>query len=79
MCSHVTMRCGSSVFSWGDRTYIMGIINLSPDSFSGDGLESMDEARLRALRMVQEGADIIDVGGESTRPDSNPVSADEEI
>jgi len=73
------MRCGDSVFRWGDRTYIMGIINLSPDSFSGDGLESIDEARGRAYGMVQEGADIIDVGGESTRPDSNPVSADDEI
>jgi dihydropteroate synthase len=73
------MRCGDSVFKWGARTYIMGIINLSPDSFSGDGLESMNEARDRAFRMVQEGADIIDVGGESTRPDSNPITADDEI
>ena len=79
MCSQAMMRCGDSAFRWGDRTYIMGIINLSPDSFSGDGLESIDEARRRAYRMVQEGADIIDVGGESTRPDSNPVSADDEI
>jgi len=79
MCSQVIMRCGNNVFSWGERTYIMGIINLSHDSFSGDGLMSMDEARRRAFEMVEEGADILDVGGESTRPDSNPVPADEEI
>ncbi len=79
MCSQTLMRCGKSLFRWGERTYIMGIINLSPDSFSGDGLTSMDEARQKAYRMVQEGADIIDVGGESTRPDSSPVSADDEI
>jgi dihydropteroate synthase len=79
MYSQTVMRCGDHLFRWGDRTYIMGIINLSPDSFSGDGLESEDLARRRALQMVQDGADIIDVGGESTRPDSNPISADEEI
>jgi len=72
-------RCGKSLFRWGQRTYIMGIINLSPDSFSGDGCESLDSARQRALQMVEDGADIIDVGGESTRPDAGPVSVDEEI
>jgi len=56
----------------------MGIINLSPDSFSGDGLDSLDSARRRAIQMVKEGADIIDVGGESTRPDADSISADEE-
>jgi dihydropteroate synthase len=57
----------------------MGIINLSPDSFSGDGCTSVDAAVQRARQMVKEGADIIDVGGESTRPDASPLSADEEI
>ena len=57
----------------------MGIINLSPDSFSGDGLKSAGHALDRAQQMVEDGADIIDVGGESTRPFSNPVPEEEEI
>ncbi|MCH8240933.1 MAG: dihydropteroate synthase [Proteobacteria bacterium] len=58
----------------------MGILNLSPDSFSGDGLsDDMEAIVARAKRLVAEGADIIDIGGESTRPDSQPVSADEEL
>jgi dihydropteroate synthase len=58
----------------------MGILNLSPDSFSGDGVGNDIEAALaRARRLAGEGADIIDVGGESTRPGSQPVSVDEEI
>ncbi|MFC1961710.1 dihydropteroate synthase [Chloroflexota bacterium] len=70
-------RCGSSVFRWGERTYIMGIINLSPNSFSGDGIgDNVTAAVTQAKRMVTEGADIIDVGGESTRPGTEPVSAD---
>jgi len=73
------MRCGNSLFKWGGVTYIMGIINLSPDSFSGDGCQSLNAARQRALQMVEDGADIIDVGGESTRPDAKPVSVDEEL
>ena len=57
----------------------MGIINMSPDSFSGDGISSPREALLRAERMVKEGADIIDVGGESTSPGAEPISVDEEL
>jgi len=72
-------RIGTGVFHWGTRTFIMGIINLSPDSFSGDGCTSVDEAMRRASQMVEDGADIIDVGGESTRPDAAPVTANEEI
>ncbi|MDD4923291.1 MAG: dihydropteroate synthase [Dehalococcoidales bacterium] len=71
-------RCGNTVFNWGKRTYVMGIINVSPDSFSGDGLCSFDSAIAQAKRFIDQGADIIDVGGESTRPDSQPVSAEEE-
>jgi dihydropteroate synthase len=56
----------------------MGILNLSPDSFSGDGVRGFDEALSRARQLASEGADIIDVGGESTRPGSQPLSADEE-
>jgi dihydropteroate synthase len=67
------------LFNWGERTFIMGIINLSPDSFSGDGLASADGAVAQAKRMIAEGADIIDVGGESTRPNAQAISAEEEI
>ncbi len=67
--------CGNTVFRWGERTYLMGICNLSPESFSGDGLGGDLEATLaQARRMVAEGADIIDVGGESTRPGTGPAS-----
>ena len=74
-----TTRCGDTEFRWGERTYVMGILNLSPDSFSGDGLGGDIEAVLvQARRLVADGADIIDIGGESTRPGSEPVSVDEE-
>jgi len=72
-------RCGGKLFQWGKRTYIMGIINLSPDSFAGDGLGGVEPAVDRAKRMAAEGADVIDVGGESTRPGSAPISVDEEL
>jgi len=70
---------GDSIFAWGKRTYVMGIINLSPDSFSGDGCKSIDQALGQAQRFAEEGADIIDVGGESTRPEAAPVTVDEEL
>jgi len=76
-------RIGNTEFQWGERTYVMGICNLSPDSFSGDGLGSDIEVALaQAQRMVEEGADIIDVGGESTRPGKEPLPVndiDEEL
>jgi dihydropteroate synthase len=72
-------RCGRSVFYWGKRTYIMGVINVSPDSFSGDGLANVEEAVIRAKRLASEGADIIDIGGESTRPASTSLTTDEEL
>src|SRR5262245_13897193 len=60
---------GGREFHWGERTYVMGIVNVTPDSFSGDGLGDNVEAAVRqALQMREDGADIIDVGGESTRP-----------
>jgi len=71
--------CRQRLFKWGERTFIMGIVNLSPDSFSGDGLSTIDAAIEQARRFVAEGADIIDVGGESTRPNSQPITIDEEI
>jgi dihydropteroate synthase len=66
-------------FRWGRRVYVMGIVNASPDSFSGDGVPDPDAAVSQALRMVAEGADVIDVGGESTRPGHEPVSAETEV
>ena len=70
-------------FVWGARTYIMGILNVTPDSFSGDGI-LVDETWLQAAvaqakAFVQDGADIIDIGGESTRPGSSPITTAEEI
>ncbi|MBM6942001.1 dihydropteroate synthase [Collinsella intestinalis] len=73
-----TWRCGKHTLTF-DRPRIMGILNVTPDSFS-DGGENFDQdaAIARGIAMLDEGADIIDVGGESTRPGFTPVSADEE-
>lgn len=77
------MQIGQFTFDWGKRTYIMGILNVTPDSFSGDGLianeDVIQSATLQASRMLDSGADILDIGGESTRPGSAPVSVDEEL
>jgi len=71
---------GGHRFDWGSRTYVMGIVNVTPDSFSGDGLGDDREAAVaQGLRMVADGADLIDVGGESTRPGHVPVTTAEEI
>jgi dihydropteroate synthase len=73
-------RCGGFEFRWGERTYVMGVLNLTPDSFSGDGVgDDIEAAVAKAKRLVDDGADIIDIGGESTRPGSKPVSADDEL
>jgi dihydropteroate synthase len=65
------------------RPLIMGIINVTPDSFSGDGLMAQRDpvaaALEQAMRMVEEGADVLDIGGESSKPGAAPISADEEI
>ncbi len=87
----LTMR--GRTFRWGSRTYLMGVVNVTPDSFSGDGLLAgssrsagdgegalhVAAAVAQARRMAQEGADILDVGGESSRPGHQPVEADEEL
>jgi dihydropteroate synthase len=71
---------GGEQLVWSRRTYVMGIINLTPDSFSGDGLAADPEAAVAlARRMESDGADIIDVGAESTRPGGQPISAGSEI
>lgn len=67
-------------FHWGDRTYLMGILNVTPDSFSDGGdFYTLDRALAEVGRQVAAGADIIDVGGQSTRPGSTPISLDEEL
>lgn len=86
-CMHTSLQIGQKTFAWGERTYLMGILNVTPDSFSGDGLlaspaasaqEQMDAILAQARRFAAAGADILDVGGESTRPGAEPVSLEEE-
>jgi len=81
-------RIGRRTFRWGERTYIVGILNITPDSFSGDGLVSANHgapgdvtarALAQARAMVAGGADLLDIGGESTRPGHTVVEANEEI
>ena len=78
-----SLKIGSFTFNWGSRTYVMGILNVTPDSFSGDGIISKGDmvgvAIEQARDFLASGADILDVGGESTRPGSAPVNADEEM
>jgi len=97
-----SLKIGTHDLNWGARTYVMGILNITSDSFSGDGLlppspdrdaglsrraaegaEALPKREVRALKQAEiflsAGADILDVGGESTRPGSAPVSADEEL
>ena len=78
---------GKSLPRWGERTFVMGVINLTPDSFSGDGLlagtgeladRAIDAALAQGQRFVTQGADILDIGGESTRPGAEAVSEEEE-
>ena len=67
-------------FACGERTYVMGILNVTPDSFAGDGVGTdLDAAVRRAVRMCEDGADVIDVGGESTRPGAEEIDAEEEL
>src|ERR1700716_3231763 len=63
-------RIGARDFTWGARTYVMGIVNVTPDSFSGDGVTDLETAVAQARQMEQDGADLIDIGGESTRPET---------
>ena len=74
-----TLRLGALTLEWGQRTFIMGVVNVTPDSFSGDGVQTASEAVDHARQMLADGADVIDVGGESTRPGAAPVPVDEEL
>ena len=74
------LKARRRTLAFGRRTYIMGILNLTPDSFSDGGRYAAPRAALRhALRMVDEGADILDIGGESTRPGSVPIGLRDEL
>jgi dihydropteroate synthase len=74
------IKAGGRTFDFGKRTYVMGILNVTPDSFSDGGKYiNFGDAVARGRKMLNEGADIIDIGGESTRPGALPVSAKEEI
>jgi dihydropteroate synthase len=74
------MRIGKRDFEIGKRTYIMGILNVTPDSFSDGGkYNSLEKAIAHTREMIEQGADIIDIGGESTRPGYTPISDEEEI
>lgn len=80
------LAIGPRTFAWGERTYVMGIVNVTPDSFSGDGLLAGGSASgpqaaavELARRMVEDGADLLDVGGASSRPGHAPIPEAEEI
>jgi dihydropteroate synthase len=80
-----TLTLRGTTFTWGARTYVMGILNLTPDSFSGDGLladpsaDPLPAIVAQARRMADEGADLLDLGGESTRPGHAPVDDAQEL
>lgn len=72
------IRIGETLFEWGSRTHVMGVINATPDSFSGDGVLAPARAADLAVRMVEGGAAMLDIGAESTRPDHPPIGVEEE-
>lgn len=83
MATEFNMQVRNLELRWDERTYVMGILNVTPDSFSGDGLERDDRdavagALAQAHFFAEAGVDLLDVGGESTRPGAQPVSASEE-
>jgi dihydropteroate synthase len=79
----IPLTVANHIFNWGARTYVMGILNVTPDSFSGDGIIAKGDAVQvsieQARSFVASTVDILDVGGESTRPGSAPVTLDEEL
>lgn len=75
-----TATIGGHHFEWGRHVYVMGIVNVTPDSFSGDGLAGRPEAAIaQGLEMVRQGAHLLDVGGESTRPGHETISPEQEL
>lgn len=80
LTSQSAIKCGKYKLNYADRTLIMGILNVNPDSFSDGGkYYDVDKAVAHAEEMVKQGADIIDIGGESTRPGYTRISDEEEI
>ncbi len=78
--THYSIHCRKKTYTLGKRTLLMGVLNVTPDSFSDGGLYfDKEKAIAHGLRMVEEGADFIDIGGESTRPGSKPIGAEEEL
>jgi len=78
--THYSIRCKKKTFTLGKRTLLMGVLNVTPDSFSDGGLHfDKEKAFTRGLRLAEEGADFIDIGGESTRPGSKPIELEEEL
>ena len=78
--THYTIRCRKRTFKLGKQTLLMGVLNVTPDSFSDGGLFfDKEKAIAHGLRMVEEGADLIDIGGESTKPGSKPLGLEEEL
>ena len=68
------------IFNWGERTYLMGVLNVTPDSFSDGGeFDSVETALVQARKMITQGADLIDIGGESTRPNAESVTLEDEL
>lgn len=80
MIKEYILQVNGKEFALGPKTWIMGVLNVTPDSFSDGGQYlNKDKAVERGLRLIEEGSDIIDIGGESTRPGSEPIPAEEEI
>ncbi len=77
------LHIGNHTFDWGARTYVMGILNVTPDSFSGDGIltkgDAVSVSIAQARQFLESGADILDIGGESTRPGSEALTAETEM
>ncbi len=78
--SNLSYKFGETTIEFGKRTYLMGILNVTPDSFSDGGrFFDQTDAVLHAFQMIKDGADVIDIGGESTRPGAGVVPLDEEL
>lgn len=76
----MTLKIRDRHFNWGEKTYLMGILNVTPDSFSDGGkFNSLESALMQARNMIAQGVDIIDIGGESTRPQAKAISVELEL
>jgi dihydropteroate synthase len=76
----MALKIRDRTFNWGEKTYLMGILNVTPDSFSDGGqFDSVETALIQARDMIAHGVDIIDIGGESTRPHAESVSVEQEL